>query len=545
MDNEKLQALLKQMEQWHDEDEYSKIIEAVEALPPEERTYELLCLQARAYNNLAVLGDKLANMEQGQVEQPLLEKAVALLQSLADQGEDDYHWHFRLAYAYYYLDRESEALEHFGRSKELNPEQPDVDEFIDNCRRILSHKAEEAPEVYDQAEWDVVEEHINTYFGEYLKVFHELESPDIHVDVCLVPPTRERPYYSLVTLGMGAHRMNVPEELADKKLERAELLIALPPDWRLDRDSMQDENWYWPIRLLKSSARLPIANNTWLGWGHTIGLGDGETYADSNKFCGALLTSPLGCEDGSAWCTLPNGDDVNFYQLTPLYQEEIEFKCSNGAEPLLDMFNAAEVDYVVDIHRANLLKESPGADPDLQRLLSYGNSVLDNALGHLKSIRKKQLPVREISAYNHLAIYLRWCIEHDLMSDLFKRKYRKFVNAVLAYPDRPESQPDLRWLLRNNQDLNGSLLLNYFNGEGAAFAEWYYGGEDYDRSHYYPCDVDAHAKEYFGEERYNSEEFQDEAYLFVPWCEEYYQAMARRIASQFERWQQESQEPEE
>ena len=32
------------------------------------------------------------------------------------------------------------------------------------------------------------------------------------------------------TMGMGAHRMNVPKELAEYKLERAELAIALPPD---------------------------------------------------------------------------------------------------------------------------------------------------------------------------------------------------------------------------------------------------------------------------------------------------------------------------
>ena len=303
---------------------------------------------------------------------------------------------------------------------------------------------------------------------------------------------------------------------------------------------MQDENWYWPIRLLKSSARLPITNDTWLGWGHTIGLNAGETYADNTKFCGAMLTGPLGCTDGAAWCTLPDGDDVNFYQLTPLYEEEIEFKCSNGAEPLLDMFNAANVEYVVDIKRANLLHESPGTDPDEQLLYNYGPLVMDCALPHLDSIRDKKLPVREICAYNHLAIYLRWCIEHDLMSDIFKRKYRKFVNGVVANQGRPDEQPDLRWLLRNNTDLNGSLLRNYFNGDGAAFAEWYYSSEDYDRSHYFPCDIDNHAREFFGEERYNSEEFQDEAYLFVPWNEDYYQAMARQIDRQFARWQEEA-----
>ena len=64
-------------------------------------------------------------------------------------------------------------------------------------------------------------------------------------------PLRERDYYTLVTMGMGAHRMNVPEELAEYKLERAELAIALPADWKLVQESMQDERWYWPIRLLK------------------------------------------------------------------------------------------------------------------------------------------------------------------------------------------------------------------------------------------------------------------------------------------------------
>ena len=49
------------------------------------------------------------------------------------------------------------------------------------------------------------------------------------------------PENTLVTMGMGAHRMNVPEELAEYKLERAELAIALPPDWKLDEESLKDE----------------------------------------------------------------------------------------------------------------------------------------------------------------------------------------------------------------------------------------------------------------------------------------------------------------
>ena len=89
------------------------------------------------------------------------------------------------------------------------------------------------PEVYTEEEMEIVEGHIQQHFGAFEHVFHELASPDIHVDICVVPPSEERDYYTLVTMGMGAHRMHVPEELAEYKLERAELAIALPKDWKL------------------------------------------------------------------------------------------------------------------------------------------------------------------------------------------------------------------------------------------------------------------------------------------------------------------------
>ena len=145
----------------------------------------------------------------------------------------------------------------------LNPDGTKADAF-------WSSRKNSEPEVYSEDEMSAIEQHIQKTFGAFENVFHELVSPDIHVDICVIPPSKERNYYTLVTMGMGAHRMNVPEELAEYKLERAELAIALPPDWKLDEESLKDERWYWPIRLLKMLARLPIANDTWLGFGHTI-----------------------------------------------------------------------------------------------------------------------------------------------------------------------------------------------------------------------------------------------------------------------------------
>ena len=208
------------------------------------------------------------------------------------------------------------------------------------------------PEVYTIEEMEAVEEHIRKYFGEIGHVFHELVSPDIHVDICVVPPDGEREYYTLVTMGMGARRMQVPEELAKYRLERAELAIALPPDWRLDEESMKDERWYWPVRLLKVLARLPIQSDTWLGWGHT--MDNQRPFAEDTKLCGAILAEPQNIRKEGFFCHLPGGEEINFYQVIPLHREELEYKLEHNAEALLEKLE--EADFVVHPDRpADLL----------------------------------------------------------------------------------------------------------------------------------------------------------------------------------------------
>ena len=207
------------------------------------------------------------------------------------------------------------------------------------------------PEVYTEEEMEAVEGHIQQYFGKFENVFHELSSPDIHVDICVVPPSAERDYYTLVTMGMGAHRMNVPEELAEYKLERAELAIALPKDWKLKQEDMRDERWYWPIRLLKTLARLPIASDTWLGFGHT--MDHEEDFAKDTKLCAAILTGPQGTEGGSEVCVLPGDEEVNFYQVIPLYRDELEYKLAHDAEALLDKMDG--ISFVVEPDRQDAI----------------------------------------------------------------------------------------------------------------------------------------------------------------------------------------------
>ena len=174
--------------------------------------------------------------------------------------------------------------------------------------------------------------------------------------------------------------MNVPEELAEYKLERAELVIALPGNWKLKHEDLKNERWYWPIRLLKTLARLPIASDTWLGFGHT--MDNEDDFAKDTKLCAAMLTGPQDTEDGSEVCILPSGEEVNFYQVIPLYREELEYKMEHDADALLDKMDG--ISFVTYNTRPNAMTMGK-----LGSVEDGGVMEMDCADWHLETIQEK------------------------------------------------------------------------------------------------------------------------------------------------------------
>ena len=129
------EELLQNISIWDAENHHQEIINAIEAMPREEWGYTLTGLLARAYNNLAMFGRK-TTKEQHE----MLEKAVALLESVREEGQEDDRWHFRMGYALYYLDRTAEALTCFRRVRELDPEDQKAVQFIVLCENRLDMK---------------------------------------------------------------------------------------------------------------------------------------------------------------------------------------------------------------------------------------------------------------------------------------------------------------------------------------------------------------------------------------------------------------------
>ena len=206
-------------------------------------------------------------------------------------------------------------------------------------------------------------EHISDFICKNFKVsnpdvFHELLSQIIHVDVFCVAPTKEKPYYVLMTSGMSDLPMTFNDSIDKNYAEnncRCELMMLLPKEWNIK--STASTLWNWPINILKSSARYPHGSKTWIGEWHDIQFTDPiEPFAENTKLCALLFVRPS--DENLRYISGEDGMKINVYIAVPIYKEEMEFKLEHGAEALLErLFGTGEVpdsSYVIDINRKNV-----------------------------------------------------------------------------------------------------------------------------------------------------------------------------------------------
>jgi hypothetical protein len=203
--------------------------------------------------------------------------------------------------------------------------------------------------------------HVVQHIGPVTNVFHEIESDIVRVDILVVGPQSDRPYYTLVTCGMSERPMRVPIENPEDlglipELRFAELLLCLPADWPLMPDAFRDEANYWPVRWLKRLARLPHQFGGWLGLGHTVPNGEPPMPVGPNAaFCGWLVDEPVLLP--AAVRKLRLGERaINFYSIVPLYEEEMTLKIRKGSDALSYLLDKAKVSELIEVGRRNVAK---------------------------------------------------------------------------------------------------------------------------------------------------------------------------------------------
>jgi hypothetical protein len=153
---------------------------------------------------------------------------------------------------------------------------------------------------------------------------------------------------------MSEKSMHVPKEAKDGTF--AELMICLPAGWPLEFEAFKIEDNYWPVRLLKSLARYPHENKTWLYAGHSVLCSNPpRPFAGSTKMSSVLVRHPRLIVEEGRTIEVNNGRRVRLWAIAPLYPEELAFKQQNGYANLEELFIANKITELLDPARVNVI----------------------------------------------------------------------------------------------------------------------------------------------------------------------------------------------
>lgn len=209
-------------------------------------------------------------------------------------------------------------------------------------------------------EWrDLLQQHLDTYLGSEGKIFHEIVSETVHLDLSVHSPTEERPFFTIATMGVSDAGLNVPE--GAEEFRHIELLCYLPVGWDVDFANVtdSDESW-WPGRLLKQLGRFAHEYRTFFAPGHTIPSPIGP-YTAGSVLETALLVPPfLDVEEFHQFEA--RGKSCRFLAVWPITAAECQLKLERGTGDLLDMLEKAGVTPVIDPWRScAVTRRKPGA----------------------------------------------------------------------------------------------------------------------------------------------------------------------------------------
>ena len=106
-----------------------------------------------------------------------------------------------------------------------------------------------------------------------------------------------------------------------------------------------------------------------------------------------MLIAPQDVDTEAAVCVFPDGEEVNFYQILPLYQEEMELKAKEGVSSLLDQMKGMPYVYVLDLDRRNVAKKDGEVSFGEQIAPFFWKETEDGAFLYLEGNRAYQREV--------------------------------------------------------------------------------------------------------------------------------------------------------
>ncbi len=197
--------------------------------------------------------------------------------------------------------------------------------------------------------FDAIREHIEKYLDVPAIVWDEGE-----IDIFVVAPTDERPFLTLVTVGMSDEPMEAPKD----EWKLAELCFLLPAAWPTERTEW-DESKEWTLLWLKYLAQMPRETEGWLGYGHTIPNGEPPQPLDetTEAVC-VMLIPPVSLPEKFARLRVgeTDADIINFWALVPLLPDELRLKLHRTTPVLLEKMEKAKLSDILEPGRDSVLK---------------------------------------------------------------------------------------------------------------------------------------------------------------------------------------------
>lgn len=632
--------LLKQCQQWFEQDEAQKVIDTLEAIPAEERTPELDSELAKAYIAVAHIGER----------EPF-EKALELLAPHEEYFAEDHCWNYRIALAYYCLDEEGPALRYFEKALKARPGDKDTQEYINDCRRRLSlprfeknfrERTQEAWAAFSQIEAELRQiidtdethqrgEELVEKCGNALKTAlrdtsFELGFNGEKHELILSPEGLRSRLFPLVYFQKQApesvlEHWNIwvgrqpcegfelrageievraedvqmwAEETEDHQVSLVLYCEKLTPILKEDTDKV-----WWALSMLVDQT---------IGEVSAIAFVAGfDVYAQPKDEPAKLLSELPELLQSMGLSLWRDGSDYLensylAYELEPVEDPEADWRLdvytgSCRLPVLINDYLTARSDMVDEYHKDGiaagfLLYPLSGftGEERVKAILDFRDNLRDAILRDAGEEAVTFLG-GATGLYCGYLDFIAWDLPAVLTaaqaffegSDLPYAHFHAFRRDVGGVPllDEKEPEPDIHeetGSLLSTEDIE--ILESFDEGTAAYFGKmldwlenfiksgveegrfsekqahqdlqialWYafaclnlddyihYGEAD---SPYFPSDIDNYALEYFGSEQYYSDKFQDEAYLFIPFDENYYQAMAKVMEKRFANWQGQS-----
>ena len=210
------------------------------------------------------------------------------------------------------------------------------------------------PSVYDQFAATcehidtvrTVTHHIAANLGSVRHILRGKIQEQPQIDILVVPPTPQRNYFTLATAGMSNQPMTTPTNLHQYRF--AELYMHMPANWNYEIDP-------WPSELLVQLAQLPHKTNSWLGYGHHTSFDDLEAISAPSPFTGILLASSLFQREQFQTLQASPGKRIYFYNVCPLYADELKLAQQAGPTYIEDLFMAMKPIIPTDASRPSIL----------------------------------------------------------------------------------------------------------------------------------------------------------------------------------------------